>query len=188
MKPLSQIRLYHLLLAALVIAAYFTGDEENGIHRLIGYGVAFVVAGRLIVALMAGGPWGWRRFIPPIHAPNALRDVRHPAISRLLILVILSSVAATATTGVMMDRGSSLANPSFSLGENEGAEGEDDDRPGLAGEREEEGNEFLEELHEIFANLILPLVGLHIAYLLIFRLPLARFMIFWPATKAAPPR
>ena len=47
------------------------------------------------------------------------------------------------------------------------------------------GEKLLKESHELFANLMLLAVGAHVGYLLLFRRPLARFMLFLPP---APPR
>ena len=39
-------------------------------------------------------------------------------------------------------------------------------------------NHFLEETHEFFANVMLVFVGLHVVYLLLFKMSLAKFMLF----------
>lgn len=181
MTPLKQIRWYHLFLAILATAAYFTGDDDSGIHRLIGYGVAAAVTVRLLLGLSGSGPFSWRRLVPPLRAPANLPIVKHPAISRVLILLILASVAGTATTGVMMDKGNSLMRPSLTLSETEREEGDSE----REGEDEEGEDGVLSELHETFANLIIIFVGAHIVYLVIFRLPMAKFMLFWPTSKRA---
>ena len=214
MLTLKTLRLSHLLLALGATAAWFTGEAGGGIHKLIGYTVAALLILRLLLSL-TGGVFGISRWIPRLNAPTSQRGLKHPAISRLLVLAILTCTAGAATTGVMMDQGRALANPQFTFGEGEEGEGreggegheeegEDDAlRPqsplahpvmlaGFAygGEAEEggEGEEGEEgpmgELHELFANLLLPLVGVHVAYLLLFRLPLAQFMLFWPKRKA----
>lgn len=212
MQSLKKLRWFHLLLALAAAAAYFTGEMGGGGHRLIGYTVAALLTLRLLLSLAGGGSFGWRRWMPPTHAPAAMRGLKHLAISRVLVLAILLCTAGAATTGVLMDEGRALANPSFSFGDGEdGEEGEgrDDDearqslphgvshRPvvtagigfaRIGGEGEEEGDDEegpLGEIHELFANLLLPLVGLHIAYLLLFRLSLAKFMLFWPTRKSA---
>jgi cytochrome b len=195
-SPLSNIRVFHLLLAAAAIAAYLTGEEESGVHRLIGYSVATLITLRLLLSLLGVGNFGWRRWMPSFAVMPPGKALRHPAISKLLVLAILATITGTATTGVLMDGGRSLANPSFSFGESEnGGEdeaGEDDEggaaQPGVArddGGEEEEGGA-LAEIHELLANLILPLVGLHVLYLLIFRRAMARYMLFWPAKVTRP--
>lgn len=44
--------------------------------------------------------------------------------------------------------------------------------------RESFMDEALEETHEFFGNLLLIFVGLHVSYLLLFKRPLAKFMLF----------
>ena len=41
----------------------------------------------------------------------------------------------------------------------------------------------LSEVHELLANLLVGFVTLHVAYLLLFKWPLARFMLFLDGTK-----
>ena len=179
MTPLKQVRLYHLFLVVLATTAYLTGDEESGIHRLIGYGIAAAVSFRLLLAAFGVGLFGWRRLVPPLRAPAALPKLKHPAISRVLILLILAAVTGTATTGLLMDNGASLIQPSLTFAESgieEGANGQE-----AEGEESEDG--VLSDLHELLANLIIVFVGAHIFYLMIFRLPMAKFMVFWPTGK-----
>jgi energy-coupling factor transporter ATP-binding protein EcfA2 len=67
-----------------------------------------------------------------------------------------------------------------------GDDDEDGERRGGGGE-EEEGGEVIEEVHEVLGNLLMFLVGGHVAYLLLFKRPLARFMLFLkPARRAEP--
>jgi cytochrome b len=42
----------------------------------------------------------------------------------------------------------------------------------------EDEDEWLEKLHETLANILIILVVLHVTYLLIFKRPIARFMLF----------
>ncbi|QJQ33269.1 hypothetical protein GV829_13160 [Sphingomonas lacunae] len=212
MLTLKSLRFSHLLLALGATAAYITGEAGGGIHKLIGYGVATVLTVRLVLSL-TGGVFGLSRWLPRLQAPASQRGLKHPAISRVLVLAILTCTAGAATTGVMMDQGQALANPQFTLGDGEEGEHDDDREEGEAlrpampqpqpqpvmtagfayhgqtddeGEEGEEGEEGpLGELHELFAKLLLPLVGVHVAYLVLFRLSLAQFMLFWPRRKGS---
>ena len=47
----------------------------------------------------------------------------------------------------------------------------------------EESEGALSEVHELLANLLVGFVTLHVAYLLLFKWPLARFMLFLDGTK-----
>ena len=44
----------------------------------------------------------------------------------------------------------------------------------------------LEEIHEAMANILIWLVGAHVAYLLLFKRPLARFMLFFDPPPSSP--
>ena len=180
MAPQKQIRLYHLFLFAFVTAAYLTGDEDSGIHRVIGYTVAGAISLRLVLAALAVGAFKWRRLVPSLHAPAGLTWMKHPAISRTIILLILAAVAGTATTGVLMDKGAGLSRSPFADIPAEREDYRDRHNP-RHGDDEEEG--VLGEVHEILANLVVILVGAHVAYLLVFRLPVAKFMAFLPTGK-----
>jgi cytochrome b len=59
----------------------------------------------------------------------------------------------------------------------------DDDEEYHDKKDEEFFEEALEETHEFFANLLLIFVGLHVTYLLLFKLPLEKFMLFIPKDK-----
>ena len=50
MPALSRLRAYHALLAVLVVSAYFS-TEWGPAHAWLGYGVAVVIALRLVMAL-----------------------------------------------------------------------------------------------------------------------------------------
>lgn len=189
---MKALRFYHLLLAGVTVLAYFTAEELGLVHAWSGYVVAALLGVRLILGLARKRGFELRRLVPSLAAPPRGQDgIRHPIISRLLVVAILTCVAAAAGTGIAMDRGGTLTGQSIRLddGEHGGGEHENDDsdegeRASLAadtgerdsGEREDEGP--LGEFHEAFGNLILPLVALHALYLLLVRFELARFMLF----------
>lgn len=192
---MKALRFYHLLLAGVTVLAYFTAEELGLVHAWSGYVVAALLGVRLILRLARKRGFELRRLVPSLAAPPRGQDgIRHPIISRLLVVAILTCVAGAAGTGIAMDQGGTLTGQSIRLddGERGGGEHENDDsdegeRASLAadtgesdlGERdsgEREGP--LGEFHEAFGNLILPLVALHALYLLLVRFELARFMLF----------
>jgi cytochrome b561 len=86
--------------------------------------------------------------------------------------IALSLMAATVT-GIAMDKGKSIgiANTkivSVAYADHDGGYNRD----------ESFMDEALEATHEFFANLFLIFVGLHASYLLLFKRPLAKFMLF----------
>lgn len=187
---MKALRFYHLLLAGVTVLAYFTAEELGLIHAWSGYVIAALLGLRLILGLARKRGFELRRLVPSLAAPPRGQDgIRHPIISRLLVAAILISVAGAAGTGIAMDQGGTLTGQSIRLddgerdsGEHETEDGEERGQASSAlidsdsGEREDEGP--LGEFHEVFGNLILPLVALHALYLLLFRFELARFMLF----------
>jgi len=95
----------------------------------------------------------------------------HPAISRTLLAGIAASLIAVTVTGIHLDGGRTLGF---------GA-------PALVASAEHDGG-IVGEAHELFANLLVVLVGLHVVYLVTCKRGLARFMLFLrPAGRPAGP-
>jgi len=194
---MNRVRLYHALLAILAIAAYLTGEMDPA-HAWLGYGVAGVIVLRLLWALGGERQVGLMRFYPKFEGLKLKGAATHPAISRVLMLGIALSLLTVTGTGIAMDQGRSIGFGKSSAERAEPAsvpEGrvnlsypEEDEESEEAGEEDgEEGP--LSEIHELAGNLLLPLVGMHVAYLLMFKRPLAKFMLFVPrgAKKKSPP-
>lgn len=179
MAVMHRIRIYHAFLALTVLAAYFSA-EMGLIHAWLGYGVAALIAVRLIWALSGAPQLGLERFYPSFKDMHLKGIATHPAISRVLLAGIALSVIGATGTGIMMDNGrafqpTSLSSFSFS-GEDESEEHESEGG-------EDESGEAYEEAHELLANLAIAFVVMHVLYLLAFKRPLARFMLF--ANKSA---
>ncbi len=194
---MNRVRLYHALLAILAIAAYLTGEIDPA-HAWLGYGVAGVIVLRLLWALGGERQVGLMRFYPNFEGLKLKGAATHPAISRVLMLGIALSLLTVTGTGIAMDQGRSIG---FGKARAERAEpasvpearvnysySEEDEENEEAGDEDgEEGP--LSEVHELAGNLLLPLVGMHVAYLLLFKRPLAKFMLFVPrgVKKKSPP-
>lgn len=169
MAVMHRIRIFHSVLALIVLAAYFSA-EMGLVHAWLGYGVAALILFRLIWALSGAPQLGLARFYPSFKDLHLQGIMTHPVISQVLLAVIALSVIGATGTGIMMDKGRALqpsALGSFSLSDENGRE-----------RREDEAGEITEEAHEYLANLAIALVVLHVLYLLSFKLPLARFMLF----------
>lgn len=195
---MKKFRVFHLLLALTVTAAYFTAEAFGLVHAWVGYAVAALVVLRLALGMARARGFEFRRLVPSLAAPpRGQTGIRHPAIGRALTLALFLAMAGTATTGVMMDRGGTLVGQSIRVHDGERHRGgnADDEREASAGAlslvvppanaREEgeggkRGESALGEIHETLGNLVLPLVLAHLLYLLVFRLDLARFMLFVP--------
>jgi cytochrome b len=132
------------------------------------------------MALFGTGPLGLQRFYPHFRDLKLGTLATHPAISRLLLGIAVCLLGVT-TTGVLMDQGRTLQR--LSAGTITLSTGDHDEGRGEArGEREgenEDGDGLLSEVHELFANLLIGIVVLHVGYLVLFKWPLARFMLFF---------
>ena len=192
MNVMNRVRLYHATLASLAILAYLTGEVFPA-HAWLGYGVAFIIAARLAWAIGGERQFGLTRFYPDFSGLKLKGAATHPAISRTLMLGIALTLVTATGTGIAMDRGRSLPSMSSDLvaapanaekqTETIRARNHDDDDD--EGE-DDEGR--LSEVHELSANLLLLFVGLHVAYLILFKRPLAKFMLFLPrGGKPKPP-
>lgn len=184
MPVMSRLRAYHALLAVLVIAAYFSA-EAGGIHAWLGYGVLAVIGLRLIMALTGAPQLGLSRFYPQIQGLKLDNAFTHPMISRVLLLGIAACLIGVTATGVALDKGHvlNLGQPAVSAPPRMEAAREREDAEEGEGEEDGEGGP-LGEAHELFANGLMLLVAAHVTYLLAFKRPLARFMIFGAAKRA----
>lgn len=187
MPAMSRLRAYHALLAVLVIAAYFS-TEWGPAHAWLGYGVAAVIALRLVMALTGSPQLGLMRFYPHFQGLKLDNAFTHPAISRVLLVGIAVCLIGVTATGLVMDGGRSLsgnppaassAGPSQAAGDAHNEAEEDEDGEGEAGGP-------LGEVHEVLGNGLMLLVTLHVSYLVLFKRPLARFMLFAAAKTKSP--
>ena len=161
-----RLRTYHAVLATLAVLSYLTG-EVGLIHAWLGYGVTLVIMVRLAWSLTGVRQLGLEKFYPVFEGLNVFT---HPAITRTLLAGIAFCLIGTTTTGILMDRGraigmASITSPVYA-----------DDDYGRHGRGDE--NEFLEGIHEFFGNLLVVTVALHVGYLLLFKRPLALFMLY----------
>lgn len=185
---MQTIRALHAALAVLAVLAYLSGDFGT-VHAWLGYGVALVIALRLLAALTGriAGIWslGLQRYYPHFAGLRFDNALSHPAVSRVLIAAIAASVIGATAAGIALDRGRALGLAGEALVAPAMADEGRRDRP-----RRSLADRALKEAHEALANLMLLSVGAHVAYLLAFRRPLARFMLFLPPVPvrgATPP-
>jgi cytochrome b len=173
MNIMQRIRIYHATLAILAILAYLTGELDL-VHAWLGYGVAIVITLRLLWALSGERQVGLMRFYPSFEGLQANNMLTHPAISTTLMLGIAVSLLAVTGTGIALDKGKSIGLANAQMVSAAYA----DDDENKDGREKEEG--FLGESHELFANLLLLFVGMHVTYIVLFKFPLAKFMLFVP--------
>jgi 3-ketosteroid 9alpha-monooxygenase subunit B len=210
MSVMQKLRAYHAVLGVLVVFAYLTG-EAGLIHLVLGYAVAGVVVGRIMAAFSGMPQLGLSRFHPHFEGLTLNTAATHPAISRTLLAGIAAALIAATVTGIQLERSQAprqaasavvapafiapaaiapaaiapafiapaFISPALADSDRERTARAPGERRGESG-RSEGGSD---ELHEFFSNLLMLLVGLHVAYLLLFKRSLARFMLF-----LAPPR
>ena len=172
MNIMQRIRIYHATLAILAILAYLTG-ELGLVHAWLGYGVAIVITLRLLWVLSGERQVGLMRFYPSFEGLKLDNVFTHPSISKTLILGIAVSLILATGTGIALDKGKSIGLANAELISNAYADDEDEESKGFL-------SEALEESHELFANLMLLFVGMHVTYIVLFKFPLAKFMLFVP--------
>jgi cytochrome b len=186
MSVMLRLRAYHALLALLVVIAYASGDVEP-LHNWLGYAVALIVVARLLWAATGVPQLGLMRFYPKFEGLKLGTAMTHPAISRTLILGIAMCLVGATATGVAMDRGRALGITGAATIAHDGAKQEARLVKVESQQEHEEENDsdgLMSEAHELLANLLIGFVGLHVAYLLLFKRPLARFMLFLEKAKA----
>jgi len=153
------IRIGHWTLVISFFTAYFTEDEFLTPHVWAGYVIGVVVCFRLLWGLagseharftnFARSPAVTFRYLVDLARRRSRRYLGHNPAGAAMILTLLIFLAVTAFSGIVL------------YGMEEGA------GPLAAWVTENEEREHLwEEIHEIFANLTLLMVGLHIAGML----------------------
>ncbi len=141
------VRVFHWSLAALFLLAYATGDEVEQVHIAAGYAIAGLLALRIVWGVV--GP-RHARFGDFVRSPRAvlqyLRDVAllraprylgHNPAGGAMVVALIVMLIGTCATGYMMTTEAYW------------------------------GSEAFEEVHEVFANLTIGLVVIHVLGVLV---------------------
>jgi cytochrome b len=178
------VRAAHWTIVAGFFVAYFTEDDALTLHVWAGYAVGVVVLLRIV--------WGFvgprhARFTEFLYRPSevvsylrdllALRGRRylgHSPAGGAMVLVLLVGLLATVGSGLMLYALENNAGPLAGIvasaspqdlatarSEHGGVDADETAAP--AGSHAEGSGEAWEEVHEIAANLMLVLIGLHVA-------------------------
>ncbi len=178
------VRISHWILVVAFFIAYFTEDDFLTQHVWAGYVVGAVVCLRLVWGFV-GSPRA--RFSDFVRSPavtvcyirdllghRAKRYIGHNPAGGAMVVALLLGLGGTVSSGLMLyaieenagplsgwvandTSGSDMTGPIPTV-----ADGDNDNRHS-ADYEEAEREEYWEEIHELFANLTLMLVGLHIA-------------------------
>ena len=136
------VRVFHWTLLTLFVIAFVTGDEVEGVHIAAGYGIAILLALRLVWGVIGSPHARFSGFVrSPLKVLAYLRDVAshkaprhlgHNPAGGAMIVALLTALIGTAVTGYMMTTDAYW------------------------------GARWVEKLHEIFAHGTLALAGLHV--------------------------
>ena len=160
-------RLFHWLLVALVALSWWSGEnEELDLHIWSGLGVLALILFRLFWGLFGSSTARFSRFVRGPSAVRAyLRDMRgwtavgHSPLGALSVIALLLVLALQVATGLFqVDEDGLVEGPLAHLVSFRTAEA-------------------MYELHEMLFNVLLVLIGLHIAALLFYRLVLGKKLV-----------
>lgn len=168
MVAFNRFRLFHWLLAGLFLGVYLSGDDAESLHIWLGYGLIALLVWRLLIV-----PLRLRGFPKLLPSRGQWRKPDLSAVGKWLTAGALISFAIASLIGLgMVDNGDVLAALP-GVGPEVFGSASDIDFIGWMGDAE--------EVHEFFANLGLGLIGLHVAYVLLFR----RKSV-WPMLRGVP--
>lgn len=171
MTSFTRLRAYHTALAILAISTYLLEDFKD-VHAWFGYTIGVLLLLRLAsLAIPSFLPRAAWLVSKADNQPD--RGVQNPIISKAFIAGIMACLVVTVSTGVIMRQTETktVADLNFITS----AYADDD---GHNKKNKNPGRKLLKGIHEVSANGMLALVGLHVGYLLLFRRKFATRMIF----------
>lgn len=178
------VRIGHWVLVAGFATAWLTEGEPEWLHTWAGYAVAATVVLRVIWGFVGPerarfthfvvGPGRAFAYVRALLTGKAPRHVGHSPAGGLMAVALLAALAGTTLTGMILYAQEENAGPLAPWYGTQRAAidmpaviapalaDEDEREHGGDGEHGEDRGETMEELHEIFANLTLGLVLLHL--------------------------
>lgn len=179
------VRLTHWGVAAGVVANGVFTEEGSGPHQWVGYGVATLLALRWIWGVVGAPEARFSAFPPSLgraaaHVRAVARGDRtahgsHNPLGALMVYALWASLAVVIGSGIAMSGLPGASTPPAEAASTaqrsgpdtaeagEGRKSREGDEKGEGGEREAgEGGELMEEIHEVSANLLFGLAGLHL--------------------------
>jgi len=137
------VRLFHWSLVAAFAIAWLTGDEWDKVHEIAGYVILGLIAFRLFWGIVGTryarfwqfvpGPAGVKAYLGAMLRGREKRYIGHNPAGGAMVVALLAALLITGVSGWMTTLDMFW------------------------------GSEWVEEFHEVFANLMLVLVGLHVA-------------------------
>ncbi|MFP7572116.1 cytochrome b/b6 domain-containing protein [Marivita sp. S2033] len=163
------VRIVHWSLVAAFAVAWLSADELDTLHEVAGYGVAGLVAMRLVWGLIGSrharfsrfvkGPRKTLTYLGDMSRGRERRYLGHNPAGAAMIVALLVTLSGTAVTGWLMAEPDRIAMlPSLpAIVAPAWADGDGD-----AFDARGDIDETLEEVHEALANLLLVLAALHV--------------------------
>ncbi|SHL62419.1 cytochrome b/b6 domain-containing protein [Roseibium suaedae] len=141
------VRIFHWSLVALVAIAWLTGDEIQKVHEPVGYVIVGLLAFRLVWGVIGSrfarftsfvrGPGTTLGYLRDIASRRASRHLGHNPAGAAMIVALILVLSGTALTGYLQTTDAFW------------------------------GVDWVSGLHEVLANLVLVLVGLHVLGVLV---------------------
>lgn len=176
------VRIFHWVLVVAFFTAYFTEGENLDIHAPAGYVVGVLIVLRVIWGFVGPkharftdfvyGPRKVLRYLAGLVTLQGRRYMGHSPAGGLMIILLLVCLAVTVVAGLIVYGAEENAGPlaGFVSAETgsvpetatESEENEFGEYEGRGEGGESAFVEFYEEVHEIFANITLALVIVHI--------------------------
>lgn len=159
------VRIFHWLLVLLFVLSYLTGEEETPWHIYSGYTIVTVVLFRVVWGFIGGRYARFSDFVRPpavvlayakdLWAKKPARYLGHNPLGGWMIVALLVTLLATTLTGMKVYAVKTHEGPlAFTI---------DAATPLPAPGKDSPEEEYWKEIHEFFINLMLALIGLHIA-------------------------
>ncbi len=143
-----------------------------------------VIIIRIIWAFTGDQQVSLNRFNPSCLGINLSNFFTHPLISKILMLLIAICLIGVCVTGLIMDKGRAIDFVDLKIFTNSFASQDRDDHHKNRHENKDDNDEnLLSETHELFANLMLLIDVINVAYLFLFKRYMAKFMLFIPNKK-----
>lgn len=177
------VRLFHWSLVAAFAIAYFTGEEESLVHIYAGYFIIGLLVFRLVWGFVGTrharfsdflySPARTSQYLKSLFSATPEHFIGHNPAAGWMVMLLLIFLVITSYTGLKvygaeghgpLAAGTGRVTLVASAHAND--DDDDDDKHEAAGDNgheREAGEEFWEELHEVFANLTVLLVFIHVA-------------------------
>lgn len=168
------VRVFHWSLALLFLISYLTGDDESDLHVYSGYAIIGLLAFRIIWGLIGTKYARFSNFVygkdvtveyaKSMLAFKPKRYIGHNPLGGWMIIALLLSLIATTWSGLAVygSKGHGPLAGNFDIVISSAMADDDEHEHGSDG-----GDDFLEEVHEFFANFTLFLVLVHIGGVLV---------------------